>query len=303
MIAYPDPDSLIIISNGSSLNDTNTTKLETNISAEYQCTRDSLLLYRTTCHVIFRSKTVYSAGLYTAIFSNVFGNVSFTFEVKGELHPATKSTKPLGAPQITEENITVPVVGGVIGGVCFVVLVVAIIILVVRRKGTNKKETPQLTEAIEEEQNEETETDVDKSHSQSTTTIDSTAHDVYSAVVKKGVKPTATDSTDSAVSPTNKDVKSNKEKEKSKKTAGKGKKKEKETFSKSPKGASEYEIFGFDETQGQKMKGAKETKRRKEQNLNYTIVVFDDTLNTPTPTPTSDRTVYAEIVGGKVAKF
>lgn len=51
------------------------------------------------------------------------------------------------------------------------------------------------------------------------------------------------------------------------------------------------------------MKGAKETKRRKEQNLNYTIVVFDDTSSTPTPTPTSDRTVYAEIVGGKMAKF
>lgn len=50
---------------------------------------------------------------------------------------------------------------------------------------------------------------------------------MYSAVVKKGVKPTAPDSTDSAVSPTNKDVKSNKGKEKSKKTAGKDKKKEK----------------------------------------------------------------------------
>ncbi|XP_025100104.1 uncharacterized protein LOC112567626 [Pomacea canaliculata] len=90
MIAYPDPDSLIIIPNGSSLNDTNTTKLETNFSAEYQCTRNTLLLYRTTCDVIFRSKTVYSAGLYIAIFSNVFGNVSFTFEVKEKMHPSTK---------------------------------------------------------------------------------------------------------------------------------------------------------------------------------------------------------------------
>lgn len=51
---------------------------------------------------------------------------------------------------------------------------------------------------------------------------------MYSVVVKRGVKPTSTDSTDSTTTPTNEDVaKNNKGKVKLKKTSGEGKKKEK----------------------------------------------------------------------------
>ncbi|XP_025100983.1 uncharacterized protein LOC112568097 [Pomacea canaliculata] len=124
IIAYPPPDDLSVFYIGSSLNDNTLRKVEYKNTLKFECTSDGVYRYMVTCTVTLLNETIFSTGVYHAVFSNSLGNISLTFEIKEQLH-TTGQSKPEVAGQVA---------GGVIGAVVAIVLTASIAIFVIRRK-------------------------------------------------------------------------------------------------------------------------------------------------------------------------